>query len=890
MGSPFSLIFIGDESMTEMRKAGLNLLNDPEFEIKIKFSRSAKEALSGLESGDYDLIVADYKSTDLSGTGLIRKIREKNRVARLLIVADPADKKMVLEDLQKGYEFGLIFSGDDDRILTRIKNIIEDVQYQKNPQKEIGESKHIIRAILDSTDNIGIITTDINNIITFFSRGAEKLLDYSHEEVVGKATPMIFHVEEEISERADELFEKTGKKIEGLDLFDEIIAGGKPERREWTYKKKDGGLIVVDLTMTRIKDASGNIWGSFGMFYDITGRKELEEEFRLYKIQSSGIISNIPEPTFAIDLDGRVIAWNRAIEDLTGIPAQDILGKGDHEYALPFYGKRRPMLIDLITAPEELMKKWEYEDITRIGNVIAADVAPFNIRGKTFYFRVSASPIYDKNSKTIGAVECASDFTHIKEVEEALAREKANVEYIIDSLPGMFYMFYMFDENGRFVRWNKNLETITGYSAEEVRKMKPLEFIGDDYKVQSSESIKAAFTKGYSDLEAIIVTKDGRKIPFFFSANREVINGTPYILGMGLDITKAKEKDEEIRKLASVVRHSGEMIALADPKGVINFINEAGAKMVGVCVDEIEGYLLTDFIPDSRKEIVSSEIMPALAEKGLWEGELEYINKRTGDTIDVHAMVFTINDPETGEPVHLANMSLNITDKKKAKAALREVNKKLNLLGSITRHDILNQITVAQGYMDILEMDGQIAKETEVGDKCERVAGAIETIKRLILFTKDYKDLGEQSPEWYNVGRIIDSNYRNSGFQSIRLVNETDDLEVYADPLFGKVIYNLFDNAVKHGEKITTIKFYFTRSEDGLDLVCEDDGVGVPGEFKEKIFRREHYQNTGLGLFLSGEILSITGMSIEENGRYGEGARFVIHIPKGLFRFPEKPN
>ena len=138
---------------------------------------------------------------------------------------------------------------------------------------------------------------------------------------------------------------RTGKNIKGLDLFAEIMIEG-PERHDWTYKKKDGSLISVELTVTPIRDDKGNIRGAFGVFYDITDKKRLEEEFKSYKIQSSGIIANIPEPTFAIDLGGRVIAWNRAVEELTGIPAQDILGKGDHEYAIPFYGKRRPMLID----------------------------------------------------------------------------------------------------------------------------------------------------------------------------------------------------------------------------------------------------------------------------------------------------------------------------------------------------------------------------------------------------------------------------------------------------------------------------------------------------------------------------------------------------------------
>lgn len=139
------------------------------------------------------------------------------------------------------------------------------------------------------------------------------------------------------------------------------------------------------------------------------------------------------------------------------------------------------------------------------------------------------------------------------------------------------------------------------------------------------------------------------------------------------------------------------------------------------------------------------------------------------------------------------------------------------------------------------------------------------------------------------MGKIIETNALNHAFRAIQVVNDLRALEIYVDPLFTKVIYNLFDNALNHGEKVTTMTFSCAPSEShgGIDLICEDDGVGVPDDVKEKIFTREHYTHTGLGLFLSREILSITGLSIEENGVAGEGARFVIHVPQGSFRMGE---
>ena len=125
-------------------------------------------------------------------------------------------------------------------------------------------------------------------------------------------------------------------------------------------------------------------------------------------------------------------------------------------------------------------------------------------------------------------------------------------------------------------------------------------------------------------------------------------------------------------------------------------------------------------------------------------------------------------------------------------------------------------------------------------------------------------------------------NFAKSG---ITFQSEFKYTEVYADPLLEKVFYNLVDNAVRYGEKITTISIYSNISDKGFSLVFEDDGIGVEPGQKREIFKRGVGKNTGMGLFLTKEILAITGISIEENGIYGKGARFEIRIPAGYWRF-----
>jgi len=125
----------------------------------------------------------------------------------------------------------------------------------------------------------------------------------------------------------------------------------------------------------------------------------------------------------------------------------------------------------------------------------------------------------------------------------------------------------------------------------------------------------------------------------------------------------------------------------------------------------------------------------------------------------------------------------------------------------------------------------------------------------------------------------------NFSQSEITFVLDLEDTEIYADPLLEKVFYNLIDNALRYGETITTIRFSYKISEKGMTLICEDDGVGIPDEAKDRIFERGVGKNTGMGLFLSREILMITGITIQEIGTYRKGARFELLIPNNSWRF-----
>ncbi|WP_281034219.1 sensor histidine kinase [Methanoplanus limicola] len=218
--------------------------------------------------------------------------------------------------------------------------------------------------------------------------------------------------------------------------------------------------------------------------------------------------------------------------------------------------------------------------------------------------------------------------------------------------------------------------------------------------------------------------------------------------------------------------------------------------------------------------------------------------------------------------------------------ALHLVNSKLNLLSSITRHDILNGITVLLGY---IELASEEPLNPEIKEYLKILNETTNTIQHQIEFTKEYQEIGVNAAVWQNVTNVVVK--AGSAFKQdeVTLKTACNDVEIFADPLLLKVFYNLYDNAFRYAAPFTTITLSCYETEEGLYVVFSDDGAGIPADERKNLFKRGFGKHTGLGLFLSREILSITGITITENGEPGKGARFEMTVPKGAYRFTGEP-
>jgi len=297
------------------------------------------------------------------------------------------------------------------------------------------------------------------------------------------------------------------------------------------------------------------------------------------------------------------------------------------------------------------------------------------------------------------------------------------------------------------------------------------------------------------------------------------------------------------------------------------------------------GYQMTpdryirEFVHPNDFEIVRSEVGKVMdTTNPSYISHLEHrIIRRDGSTRSISVRVAVTRD-SSGKPIKTHGVNQDITERKDAEERTQRANKQLNLLTNITRHDILNNVSIGHIYLDSILAS---CTDPALCDNLEKVRGSIEAIQSQIEFTRIYQDLGSHEPQWI---RLIKTIPFSSVPETVTLTTDIKEFSVFANPMLSAVFSNLLDNSIRHGERVTRISLMTFESENNLIIRWEDNGIGIVTEDKEKIFERGFGKNTGIGLFLVREILALTSITIRETGESGSGARFEITVPSGTFR------
>jgi PAS domain S-box-containing protein len=348
------------------------------------------------------------------------------------------------------------------------------------------------------------------------------------------------------------------------------------------------------------------------------------------------------------------------------------------------------------------------------------------------------------------------------------------------------------------------------------------------------------------------------------------IHGEEQVLVVIKDMTGRKQAEREIQRLTTYPDMNPNPVIEVRPDRTITYTNPAAAAVLSSLglPDDPAAFLPTDF------DAVVTTLNPAEPMRIM---RIVHLKERSFNE--------SISSAPGQDAIRI--YAYDITDRVQAMEALAYANHKLGILTSITRHDIQNKLTGVLGYLDLIRSSLRDPRLIGFLDKAETSANAI---RHHIDFTKDYESLGGTAPVWQEITSILAEVRSHFDAGEIAFEEPAPGFAVFADPMFGKVLYNLCDNSLRHGVHVRHIRIRSEPADAGCTLIYEDDGVGIPQDKKELIFERGFTtssgsaKTSGLGLFLVRDILAITGISIKETGVPGAGSRFEMVIPPGKWR------
>lgn len=464
----------------------------------------------------------------------------------------------------------------------------------------------------------------------------------------------------------------------------------------------------------------------------------------------------------------------------------------------------------------------------------------------------------------------------------SLVHSERKYRELADALPEIVFET---DINGKIVYANERAFEITGYSMEDFAKgLYVHDFVSQEDKERAKKNFMRTLANDrYHDNEYTFVRKDGSTFPVIARSSLIVENDRPVgIRGLVVDISQRKKAEETLalseKKYRELADSLPEIVFEADDRGSPTLVNKQTFKILDYSADEIMQMNIIQFlVPEDRQRAIDNIQRRMRGEES--RGNQYTIARKDGSTFP--AIIFTERLIQEDGKFGLRGIMVNISEAKKAAKDLEILNEKLRVVGSLTRHDVRNKLMAARTNVYLLKK--RVGDNPRLVKQFDDIESTFASIDMMFEFSRLYEKIGVELPSVIDVEKCFDEAAAllpSSG--SMRIVNECRGLRVVADSLLRQIFYNLLDNSLSHGEKVTQVQLRYANEAEGLKLFYEDDGVGIPIDSKPKLFSEGFStgESTGLGLFLVKKMIEVYGWTITETGEPGKGAKFVITIPE----------
>ncbi|PKG33446.1 PAS domain S-box protein [Methanoregula sp.] len=575
----------------------------------------------------------------------------------------------------------------------------------------------------------------------------------------------------------------------------------------------------------------------------------------------------LPLPIFEMDTDCRILYTNKVGADLFGI-SDEMIKSGAR--AIDF----------LIEGEVERMRRGLAAILS--GSTSTGEIYTLRKTDGTLMRAIISTSLIHRDGQVVGFRGVLIDVTERINLEEALIESQ---EYLQTLLMSVNIGILVIDtKTHTIIDVNPAALEMIGITRDEI--------IGRSCHdvVCPAEAGKCPVTDlgmQVDNSQRILVRSDGSRVSIIKHVVPVMLHGRSCLLETFIDNTARLRMQEELQesqeRLSHILQTSPVGVFESKTSGALTFVNERWEEMTGMSFADMRSRPWKEIQEPLNSMRISKEMWKKFQSRLFPDAETRFM-RPDGTVIWLYGQSVPVYDSK-GQVRGYVGTITDITDRKRIEDAVHLANKKLNLMNDITRHDILNTITGIFGLIDMAVASGN---KEELARLLEQIKEEGRLIQRQITFTKEYQGVGVHAPIWQNVRDVVARTVAGISSPGISINVELEETEIFADPLLEKVFYNLVDNAVRYGEHVTIIRFYYQISDMGLTLICEDGGAGIPDNAKIRIFERGVGRNTGMGLFLAREILRITGISIRETGVYGKGARFELIIPNGTWRFVKK--
>ncbi|MGD0283469.1 MAG: PAS domain S-box protein [Dissulfurispiraceae bacterium] len=439
----------------------------------------------------------------------------------------------------------------------RFAGTAQDITERMQVEEALRESEKRYHTLFEQSPD-GILLIDTAGKIIEFNETAHRQLGYSRGEFAELRLSDIDPVES-----PEEIQASIGKVLEAGQA--EFVV---------KHRTKDGEVRDVNVITQGIVLAGKPVM--YAIWHDITDRKraedalrEIEHSFQVLFEQAAVGVAQIRSET------GQFLRINQKYCDILGYSREEM----------------ERLDFQTITHPDDLARDLANIEMLKTGKIreFTVEKRYFRKDGSIVWVNLTVSPMWQPGERPGVHIAVAQDITDRKRAEEELLKEKIFEDRLINSMPGIFYLF---DENGHIMRWNRNMEIVSGYSAEEMGKLNPLDFFFGGDKKLVGEAIQEVFVSGASNVEAGFISKDGRRTPYYFTGLSFLWDNRPYLVGMGIDITERKKTEESLRESEAKFKAMVETLPLAIYLSVgieqtCEYLNPMFIKLFGYTIEEI---------------------------------------------------------------------------------------------------------------------------------------------------------------------------------------------------------------------------------------------------------------------------------------------------------------